>query len=208
MKQFKFIIIITCITNCIYSMDRYIPKKINDQYQYSIKAISVSANCSDKESNLVWYRKVPFEKEFLNQMNLRNNVMVQLESDKPNIDKMDFSLLWRTCEYATEIYSEEEKEEVFQSQLQSIVGISSLGLFPVFVITRSHINIVAESNGQKCETIQPVRIGGIAHLFYLPLAFNLMKEDMNREILKPAISRGIDDIFEKYNNGQCKIEEK
>ena len=81
----------------------------------------------------------------------------------------------------------------------------TLALFPLYSEIRSHLKIKSKLNGYECESLQAVRAGTILHLFHLPMLFySQFSEEPNRQILKVAINKGLDDNSLKYNKDECK----
>jgi hypothetical protein len=159
-------------------MDLYDSNLSVIESEYIIHEALISQSCIDKENDegIVYYRKNPLIKEFENQLQLKKFIKNNNNSRKKN-KLFKFRIHWKNCEFSSSEKSIEEMDEYIESQRLQFFSIMTLGIFPVFIRTRSHIYIEAEVNEFICKSTQPVRIGNIGHILYLPLVFNVIREE-------------------------------
>jgi hypothetical protein len=190
-------------------MDTYNSNLNVTDVEYSIDAALVSQSCLDDNNNevLSYFRKDPLIKELEYQLEAKKFIKIKNNSTN-KIENYKFRINWKNCEFSSSEKSIEEMDEFIESQRLQFFSIMTLGLFPVFIRTRSHIYIEAEVNEYICKSTQPVKIGNIGHIFYLPLVLNTLREDTNRNIIRSAISRGIDDILFKIEKQKCVLSSK
>ncbi|MCG9876065.1 MAG: hypothetical protein MH321_14915 [Leptospiraceae bacterium] len=190
-------------------MDTYNSNRKVTEVEYSIDEALVSQSCLDNNNNevLSYFRKNPLIKELEYQLEAKKFTKINNNS-KNKIENYKFRINWKNCEFSGSEKSIEEMDEFIESQRLQFFSIMTLGIFPVFIRTRTHIYIEAEVNDYICKSTQPVKIGNISHLFYLPLVFYSLREDTNRNIIRSAISRGIDDILSHIENHNCVFSRK
>jgi len=189
--------------NCFHSIDSYTPRDVKENITFTIKETLVSQNCQDEDSFLFSAKKDALIKEFQRQIQFRNNR--SLTENEPIEQDIQYSLIWYQCEFSSEPPTDEEWKEYNTNQLKAAFSFLTLGLLPFYSEIRSHLKIKSKLNGYECESLQAVRAGTVIHLFYLPMVFySQFSEEPNRQILKVAINRGLDDNLLKYYKGECK----